>query len=126
MAVQVKGKLRVHAAAGGEEFLALDGKTYTLRAGQIAISDDVGVESLAGIMGGEVSGCTPETTDVFLESAWWDPITTATTGRTGVPKAASSARNSASISRPAAAGSNRASPSVELCARCAAEKASFT
>jgi phenylalanyl-tRNA synthetase beta chain len=78
---KVKGKLRVHAAAGGEEFLALDGKTYTLRAGQIAISDDVGVESLAGIMGGEVSGCTPETTDVFLESAWWDPITTATTGR---------------------------------------------
>ena len=80
-AAKVKGKLRVHAAAGGEEFLALDGKTYTLRAGQIAISDDVGVESLAGIMGGEVSGCTPETTDVFLESAWWDPITTATTGR---------------------------------------------
>lgn len=80
-AAKVKGKLRVHAAAGGEEFLALDGKTYTLRAGQIAISDDAGVESLAGIMGGEVSGCTPETTDVFLESAWWDPITTATTGR---------------------------------------------
>ena len=80
-AAKVKGKLRVHAAAGGEEFLALDGKTYTLRAGQIAISDDAGVESLAGIMGGEVSGCTPDTTDVFLESAWWDPITTATTGR---------------------------------------------
>jgi phenylalanyl-tRNA synthetase beta chain len=80
-AAKVKGKLRVHMAAGGEEFLALDGKTYTLRAGQIAISDDAGVESLAGIMGGEVSGCTPETTDVFLESAWWDPITIATTGR---------------------------------------------
>lgn len=80
-AALVKGKLRVHAAAGGEEFAALDGKTYTLRAGQIVISDDAGVESLAGIMGGAVSGCTPETTDVFLESAWWDPITTATTGR---------------------------------------------
>jgi phenylalanyl-tRNA synthetase beta chain len=80
-AAKVKGKLQIHAAAGGEEFAALDGKTYTLRAGQIAISDDAGVESLAGIMGGEVSSCTPETTDVFLESAWWDPITTATTGR---------------------------------------------
>ena len=80
-AAKVKGKLRIHAAAGGEEFAALDGKTYTLRAGQIVISDDAGVESLAGIMGGEVSGCTPETTEVFLESAWWDPITTATTGR---------------------------------------------
>jgi phenylalanyl-tRNA synthetase beta chain len=80
-AAKVKGKLRIHAATGGEEFAALDGKTYTLRAGQIVISDDAGVESLAGIMGGEVSGCTPETTEVFLESAWWDPITTATTGR---------------------------------------------
>jgi phenylalanyl-tRNA synthetase beta chain len=39
------------------------------------------VESLAGIMGGEVSGCTEATTDVFLESAWWDPITIAATGR---------------------------------------------
>lgn len=80
-AAKVQGKLRIHPAAGGEEFLALDGKTYTLRAGQMAISDDQGVESLAGIMGGEVSGCTEATTDVFLESAWWDPITVATTGR---------------------------------------------
>ncbi|MDP2082034.1 MAG: phenylalanine--tRNA ligase subunit beta [Pseudotabrizicola sp.] len=80
-AAKVKGMLRIHPAQGGEEMLALDGKTYTLREGQMAISDDVGVESLAGIMGGEVSGCTPETTDVFLESAWWDPITIAATGR---------------------------------------------
>ncbi|MFC3181320.1 phenylalanine--tRNA ligase subunit beta [Cypionkella sinensis] len=80
-AAKVQGKLRIHAATGGEQFAALDGKTYTLRAGQMAISDDQGVESLAGIMGGEASGCTPETTDVFLESAWWDPITVAATGR---------------------------------------------
>jgi phenylalanyl-tRNA synthetase beta chain len=78
---KVHGKLRIHTAAGGETFLALDGKTYTLRAGQMAISDDVGVESLAGIMGGEVSGCSESTTDVFLESAYWDPITIAATGR---------------------------------------------
>ena len=78
---KVQGKLRIQAAAGGEDFLALDGKTYALRAGQMVISDDQGVESLAGIMGGEVSGCTEATTDVFLESAWWDPITIATTGR---------------------------------------------
>ena len=80
-AAKVKGDLRIHPAAGGEEFLALDGKTYTLRAGMMAISDDAGVESLAGIMGGEVSGCTEATTDVFLESAFWDPITVASTGR---------------------------------------------
>jgi len=75
------GALRVHAAAGGEAFLALDGKTYTLRPGMMAISDAAGVESLAGIMGGEHSGCTEETTEVFLESAFWDPITIAATGR---------------------------------------------
>ncbi len=80
-AAKVKGDLRIHPAAGGEEFLALDGKTYTLRAGMMAISDEIGVESLAGIMGGELSGCTEATTDVFLESAFWDPITVASTGR---------------------------------------------
>jgi phenylalanyl-tRNA synthetase beta chain len=78
---KVTGTLRIHAAAGGEEFLALDGKTYTLRAGMMAISDAARVESLAGIMGGEVSGCSEATTDVFLESAFWDPITIAATGR---------------------------------------------
>ena len=55
---KVKGDLRIHAAAGGEELLALDGKTYTLRPGMMVISDDQGPESLAGIMGGEHSGCT--------------------------------------------------------------------
>lgn len=80
-AAKVHGDLRIHPAQGGEAFAALDGKTYALRAGQMAISDDDGVESLAGIMGGEQSGCSPETTDVFLESAYWDPITIAATGR---------------------------------------------
>ena len=78
---KVHGPLRVRGAAGGETLLALDGKTYTLLAGQMVISDDQGPESLAGIMGGEASGCTEATTDVFLESAWWDPITIAATGR---------------------------------------------
>ncbi len=77
----VGGTLHIHLAKGGEEFLALDGKTYVLAAGQMAISDDAGVESLAGIMGGEHSGCTEATVNVFLESAWWDPITIAATGR---------------------------------------------
>ncbi|MEO0914765.1 MAG: phenylalanine--tRNA ligase subunit beta, partial [Pseudomonadota bacterium] len=47
----------------------------------IAISDDEGLESIAGIMGGLPTGCTEETTNVFLESAYWDPIITAQTGR---------------------------------------------
>ncbi len=80
-AAKVLGNLRIHAAKGGESLLALDGKTYAIQPGQILISDDNGPESLAGIMGGAASGCTPDTTDVFIESAYWDPITTATTGR---------------------------------------------
>ncbi|HQU68456.1 MAG TPA: phenylalanine--tRNA ligase subunit beta [Albidovulum sp.] len=78
---KVKGDLSIHPAKGGEEFAALDGKTYVLAAGMMAISDDTGVESLAGIMGGEATGCTGETVNVFVESAYWGPITVATTGR---------------------------------------------
>lgn len=78
---KVRGGLRIHPAQGGETLLALDGKTYTLAPGQMVISDDQGPESLAGIMGGEHSGCTDDTVNVFLESAYWDPITVATTGR---------------------------------------------
>jgi phenylalanyl-tRNA synthetase beta chain len=80
-AARVKGDLRIHPAAGGEELLALDGKTYRMAPGMMLISDDNGPESLAGIMGGELSGVTGDTTDVFLESALWDPITVAATGR---------------------------------------------
>ncbi|TVQ02509.1 MAG: phenylalanine--tRNA ligase subunit beta [Roseinatronobacter sp.] len=78
---KVSGGLRIHPATGGEEVVALDDKTYRLDAGQMVISDDAGIESIAGIMGGAHSGCTDETVHVFLESAYWDPITIAATGR---------------------------------------------
>ena len=78
---KVKGNLRVHRAKGGETILALDDKTYTLQAGQMVISDDNGVQSIAGIMGGEATGCTEDTVNVFVESAYWDPIQIAYTGR---------------------------------------------
>jgi phenylalanyl-tRNA synthetase beta chain len=80
-AAKVAGTLHIRPAQDGEQLLALDGKTYVLRAGQMIIADDNGPESLAGIMGGEASGVTEDTTDVFLESAYWDPITIAATGR---------------------------------------------
>ncbi|NCU19238.1 phenylalanine--tRNA ligase subunit beta [Candidatus Falkowbacteria bacterium] len=80
-AAKVKGSLTIRPACDGESLLALDGKTYSLRAGQMVIADDTGPESLAGIMGGEASGCSAATVDVFLESAYWDPITIAATGR---------------------------------------------
>jgi phenylalanyl-tRNA synthetase beta chain len=79
---KVQGNLRVHRAAGGEEIVALDGKTYAFQPGIMVISDDQGPESIAGIMGGEVSGVTEATVNVIVESAFWDPIQIARTGRT--------------------------------------------
>ncbi|MBL4928244.1 phenylalanine--tRNA ligase subunit beta [Fuscibacter oryzae] len=80
-AAKVKGNLVVRSAQEGESLLALDGKTYALQPGMTIIADDHGVESLGGVMGGEASGCSDDTTDVFLEAAYFDPIRTATTGR---------------------------------------------
>jgi phenylalanyl-tRNA synthetase beta chain len=80
-AKKVKGNLVVRRAANGEQLLALDGKTYTLDNAMCVIADDNGVESLAGIMGGEASGCDESTTDVLIESALWEPINIAQTGR---------------------------------------------
>ncbi|SHF18686.1 phenylalanyl-tRNA synthetase beta subunit [Loktanella atrilutea] len=78
---KVQGNLRVHRAKGGEQIVALDDKTYTLSEGQIVISDDAGVQSIAGVMGGDATGCTAETVNVFVESAYWDPVQIAYTGR---------------------------------------------
>ena len=80
-AAKVKGNLVVRRARAGETLTALDGKTYTLDDSVCVIADEQGVESLAGIMGGEASGCSAQTTDVLIESALWDPINIAHTGR---------------------------------------------
>ncbi|HEY0439455.1 MAG TPA: phenylalanine--tRNA ligase subunit beta, partial [Xanthobacteraceae bacterium] len=61
--------------------LALDGRTYTLDQTMCVIADQNGVESLAGIMGGEETGCSETTTDVLIESALWVPENIAQTGR---------------------------------------------
>ncbi|KUJ78234.1 phenylalanine--tRNA ligase subunit beta [Ruegeria profundi] len=78
---KVQGNLRVHRAKGGEKLVALDEKQYTLQPGMMVISDDNGPESIAGIMGGQETGCTEETVNVFLESAFWDHVQIALTGR---------------------------------------------
>jgi phenylalanyl-tRNA synthetase beta chain len=80
-AKKVAGNLVVRRAKNGETLLALDGKTYTLDDSMCVIADDNGVESLAGIMGGEASGCDETTTDVLIESALWNAINVAQTGR---------------------------------------------
>ena len=80
-AAKVHGHLTVRRAKNGETLKALDGKSYTLDQGICVIADDNGVESLAGIMGGEASGCDANTTDVLIESALWDELNIAQTGR---------------------------------------------
>jgi phenylalanyl-tRNA synthetase beta chain len=80
-AKKVTGNLTVRRARDGETLLALDGRTYALDDGICVIADDHGVESLAGIMGGEASGCDGDTTDVLIESALWNEINIAQTGR---------------------------------------------
>ncbi len=78
---KVKGDLRVHRSAGGEVLVGLDEKEYSFPAGAVVISDDEGIESIAGIMGGLATGATYGTTNVFLEAAIWDTIQIAKTGR---------------------------------------------
>jgi phenylalanyl-tRNA synthetase beta chain len=80
-AAKVRGSLVVRRARKGEELAALDGKTYALDETMCVIADDSGPESLAGIMGGAASGCSETTTDVLIESALWDPLNIAQTGR---------------------------------------------
>ncbi len=78
---KVTGDLRVHRAKGGETLEALDERTYTLEPGMVVISAGDTVESLGGVMGGEPTGVSDETVDVFLEAAYFQTVRTAYTGR---------------------------------------------
>ena len=75
------GDVHVRFARDGEQLLALDGREYTADDTMCMIADEKLSEAFGGIMGGEVSGCTDETVNVFVESAWFDPVRTAASGR---------------------------------------------
>lgn len=77
----IKGGLVVRNALEGESFETLDHVKRTLSTEDVVISDDAGIQSLAGVMGGTTSEISDETTDVFFEAANWHPITTARTSR---------------------------------------------
>lgn len=81
-ASKVAGNLVVRCGREGDKVLALDGREYALTPEMCVIADDNGVESIAGVMGGEHSGCDENTTDVLIESALWAPLNVARTGRT--------------------------------------------
>jgi phenylalanyl-tRNA synthetase beta chain len=78
---RLSGNMHARMAKDHEQVLALDGKTYVLDSETIVIADDSFARGIAGIMGGEDTGCTPETKNVFLESAWFDPGRIARAGR---------------------------------------------
>jgi phenylalanyl-tRNA synthetase beta chain len=67
-----------------EHLIALDGKTYSVDPAMSVIADAGGERpiGLGGVMGGESTGCSDDTVDVFVECAWFDPLVTAQTGRT--------------------------------------------
>ncbi|MDG1708329.1 MAG: phenylalanine--tRNA ligase subunit beta [Emcibacteraceae bacterium] len=77
----IKGDLTVRLSKAGETLTALDEKEYTFDDEACIIADDNGISSIGGVMGGENSGTYETTTNVFLECAWFDPISTAMTGR---------------------------------------------
>jgi len=82
--IVVRGGQVATGTGDHEHLIALDGKTYAVDADMCVIADADGARTigLGGVMGGESTGCSDETTDVFVESAWFDPIVTAQTGRT--------------------------------------------
>jgi phenylalanyl-tRNA synthetase beta chain len=73
--------LTIRAAGDGEMMTALNEKEYKLDASMFIIADVHGADDLAGIMGGERTGVSEATTDMFLEVAIFDPISVATTAR---------------------------------------------
>lgn len=77
----LKGDLTVRLAHPGEKLSALNGREYPLDLEVTVIADENGVQSLGGVIGGEPTGCTESTTEVFVEAALFDPIRTAATGR---------------------------------------------
>ncbi|HEY6335191.1 MAG TPA: phenylalanine--tRNA ligase subunit beta, partial [Alphaproteobacteria bacterium] len=79
---KVSGDLTMRLARPGESLRALNGKDYALDGEMTVIADRNEVHGLGGIMGGERSGCTEATRNVFLEVALFDPVRTARTGRT--------------------------------------------
>ncbi|MBU4433780.1 MAG: phenylalanine--tRNA ligase subunit beta [Alphaproteobacteria bacterium] len=80
----IEARMGHHGVHGDEHLIALDGKTYALTPEMCVIADADGERpiGLGGVMGGESTGCADETTDVFVECAWFEPIRIAQTGRT--------------------------------------------
>jgi phenylalanyl-tRNA synthetase beta chain len=71
---QINGGIRVRMAEEGEKLVLLGGQEVTLRADTLVIADHSRALAIAGVMGGESSGVTAQTCDLFLEAAFFDTI----------------------------------------------------
>ena len=80
-AAKLHGPITVRLARPGEKLVALDGKEYAFDGSETLVCDANGPEAIGGVMGGLRTGVTEATTDVVVESAWFDPVRTARTGR---------------------------------------------
>jgi phenylalanyl-tRNA synthetase beta chain len=78
---KLSGDVLTLRRGAGETMRALNGKDYVLDPEDCAICDAAGVQSIAGVIGGEATGCDETTTSVFVECALFDPIRVALTGR---------------------------------------------
>ncbi|MBS0562840.1 MAG: phenylalanine--tRNA ligase subunit beta, partial [Proteobacteria bacterium] len=78
---KIAGDTLVLRPGAGETFRGLHGKDVTVTPQDCVIADAAGVQSLAGVVGGEATGCDEATTSVFVECALFDPIAVALTGR---------------------------------------------
>ncbi|MFO0335227.1 MAG: phenylalanine--tRNA ligase subunit beta [Pseudomonadota bacterium] len=70
---RLQGGIEVRFAGDGERLVLLDGREVALEPDVLVIADAAGPVGMAGIMGGEKSGIATDTTDVFLEVAWFAP-----------------------------------------------------
>jgi phenylalanyl-tRNA synthetase beta chain len=78
---KLKGAVVARLGRAGEKFKGLDGREHAVDETMCVIADDTGPLGFGGIMGGEASGSTEATKNVLIESAYFDPLRTAATGR---------------------------------------------
>jgi phenylalanyl-tRNA synthetase beta chain len=78
---KLSGESLVLRRGAGETMRALNGNDYVVDPEDCVICDAAGVQSLAGVIGGEATGCDDATTDVFIECALFDPVRIGLTGR---------------------------------------------
>jgi phenylalanyl-tRNA synthetase beta chain len=78
---KLKGNINVRLAQDGEKFLALDGKTYSLKQDTCVVADQERVVGIGGVMGGEETGVTDWSKNILLEAAYFLPASIRRTAR---------------------------------------------